>query len=206
METIYACSILSIGLIAKPLLYTKLGMVSLVDQGKNITPLRVAGILKISQEVLQKYPQVVHILEQYGYKKRKSRSAREEELLRLIKGAIHACKDSEQPIIQQSLSKLVGLSCYALRCYTQVRALMTQAATDDRQQRRERRLEAREEELTQLVVEALELLRDQNRPVTQRAIEKLVHHSNVCSRYPKVRVLIESAMQVQHNSKELNLG
>lgn len=83
---------------------------------------------------------------------------------------------------------------------------MTQAATDDRQQRRERRLEAREEELTQLVVEALELLRDQNRPVTQRAIEKLVHHSNVCSRYPKVRVLIESAMQVQHNSKELNLG
>jgi len=83
-----------------------------------------------------------------------------------------------------------------------VRALMTQAASEDKQERQERCFQAREEELTQQVVAALQQLRDQNRRITKRALEKLVHVSNICLYYPKVRILIEKAIQAQHTANE----
>ena len=83
---------------------------------------------------------------------------------------------------------------------------MTQAANEDKQERQERRFQAREEELTQQVVAALQQLRDQNRRITKRAIEKVVHVSNICLYHPKVRVLIESAMQVQRTTNASALG
>jgi NADH:ubiquinone oxidoreductase subunit E len=79
---------------------------------------------------------------------------------------------------------------------------MDQAVNEDKQQRQEHRFQVREEELTQQVVAALQQLQDQNRHITKRAVEKLVHLSNICSRYPKVRVLIESAIQVQRTPNE----
>ena len=79
---------------------------------------------------------------------------------------------------------------------------MTRAANEDKQQRQERRFQTREEELTQQVVVALQQLRYQNRRITKHAVGKLVHVSDICSRYPKVRILIESAMQVQDTTNE----
>ena len=95
---------------------------------------------------------------------------------------------------------MVGVDNATLLRYPQVRALMTQTANEDKQERQERCFQAREEELTQQVVAALEQLRDQNRRITKRAIGKLVHVSNICSYYPKVRILIESAIQAQHTT------
>ena len=180
----------------------KEAIIDLTDRGERITPRKVARKVKISQEVLMQYPQVVLLLEQGGYKKRKPRSEREEELLGLVREAIHACKVNGQPITKVRLSGMVGVERAPLLRYPQVRALMTQAVKEDKQQRQERRFQAREEELTQQVVAALQQLRDQNRPITKRAIEKAVHVSNICSSYPKVRVLIESAIQVQHTTTE----
>lgn len=59
----------------------KEAIIDLTDRGEHITPSKVARKVKISREVLMQYPQVIFLLEQGGYKKRKPRSAREEELL-----------------------------------------------------------------------------------------------------------------------------
>ncbi len=180
----------------------KEAIIDLTDRGEHITPRKVARKVKISQEVLMQYPQVVLLLEQGGYKKRKPRSEREEELLDLVREAIHACKVSGQPITKVRLSGMVGVERAPLLRYPQVRVLMAQAVNEDKQQRQERRFQVREEELTQQVVAALQQLRDQNRRITKRAIEKAVHVSNICSYFPKVRVLIESAMQAQYTTTE----
>jgi hypothetical protein len=172
----------------------------LTDRGEHIAPEKVGRKVNLSRQVLMQYSQVVLLLEQGGYKKRKPRSEREEELLDLVREAIHACKVSGQPITKMRLSGMVGLACAPLLRYPQVRVLMTQAVNEDKQQRQERRFQVLEEELTQQVVAVLHQLRDQNRRITKRAIEKAVNVSNICSRYPKVRVLIESAMQIQHTT------
>ena len=127
------------------------------------------------------YPLVVILLEQSGYKKRKPRLEREAELLNLLREAIHVCKNHGQPITQEKLSNMVGVGGAALRRYPQVGELMTQAASQDKQERHERRFQLRQEELSQQVVVALQQLRDQNRRITRKAVGKLVHVSNICS-------------------------
>jgi transcriptional regulator with XRE-family HTH domain len=180
----------------------KEAIIDLTDRAEQVNPRKVARMVKISQEVLMQNPQVVLLLEEAGYKKRKPRSEREEELLDLVREAIHVCKVSGQPITKVKLSSMVGVHRAALHRYPQVEALMTRAANEDKQQRQERRFQTREEELTQQVVVALQQLRDQNRRITKHAVGKLVHVSDICSRYPKVRILIESAMQVQDTTNE----
>jgi hypothetical protein len=83
---------------------------------------------------------------------------------------------------------------------------MTQAVDEDRQQRQERRFQAREEELTGQVLNALQQLRDQNRPISKKAIEKIVHVSNICLYYPRVKALIESAIQAQRTANETSVA
>ena len=176
------------------------------DHAERITVYSVARKVKISPEVLMQYPQVVVLLEQHGYHKRKRRSEREEELLNLVKNAIHACKTSGQPITKVRLSGMVGVDRAGLLRYAEVRALMTQAADEDRQDRQERRFRAREEELTGQVINALQQLRDQNRQISKRAIEKIVHVSNICMHYPRVKALIESAIQAQRTANETSVA
>jgi transcriptional regulator with XRE-family HTH domain len=86
----------------------KEAIIDLSDRRERIRPDKVARKVKISTEVLMQYPQVVVLLEQHGYQKRKRRSEREEELLNLVKNAIHACKISGQPITKVRLSGMVG--------------------------------------------------------------------------------------------------
>lgn len=180
----------------------KEAILDLTDRGERITPRKVARKVSISQEALMQYPQVVLLLEQGGYKKRKPRSEREEELLGLVREAIHTCKVNGQPITRMRLSGMVGVERAPLLHYPRVKALVTQAVNEDKQQRQELRSQAREEELTRQVVATLQQLRDQKRRITKRAIEKAVHVSNICSHSPQIRVLIESAMQAQHTTTE----
>lgn len=114
-------------------------IIDLTDRGEHITPSKVARKVKISRNVLVQYPLVVLLLEQRGYKKRKPRSAREEELLDLVREAIHACKVSGRPITKARLSSMVAVDRAALLRYPKVRTLMTQAANEDKQLRQERR-------------------------------------------------------------------
>lgn len=93
---------------------------------------------------------------------------------------------------------MVGVNRATLFHYPAVRALMTQAANEDQQQRRELRYQKREEELALQVVNAIQQLRDSGRPVSVQAVGKIVHVSSVgLHYYPKVRALLESAMAAQ---------
>jgi hypothetical protein len=184
----------------------KVALIDLSDHGEHITMKKVARKVNITDVVLMQYPQVVMLLEQYGYQKPKPRSEREEELLDLMREAIYVCQNNGLPMTKEKLSNMVGVDRATLLRYSQVRTFMTQAICEDKQERKERRFQVRQEYLTQQVVVALQQLRDQNRNVTKRAVEKLVHFSNICSRYPKVRVLIERAMQAQHTTIESTLG
>jgi len=184
----------------------KVALMDLSDHGEHITPGKIAQKVKISQEVLLQYPQVVMLLGQYGYQKRKPRSERVEELLNLVKDAITTCKVSGQPITKRRLSGMVGVARATLFRYPEVRDLMTQAANEDKQHRQEHHFQTREEELTQQAIAALQQLRDNNRRISKRAIEKVVHVANICSYYPQVKALIESAIQAQHTTKEIAAG
>ena len=137
----------------------KEAIIDLSDHGERITKERVARKVKIHPTVLVQYPQVVVLLEQHGYQKRKPRSERVEELLNFVKDAINVCKASGQPITQKRLSDMVGVHPAALFRYAEVRTLMTQVATEDKQQRQERRFQAREQELSQQVIAALQQFR-----------------------------------------------
>lgn len=145
---------------------------------------------------------MVLLLEQHGYHKRKPRSERAEELLHLVKDAINGCKASGEPITKERVSGMVGVDRAALLRYPEVKALMSQVVTEDRQQRQDHRFQVREEELTQQVIATLKQFQDTNRRISQHAIGKAVHVSNICIRYPKVKALIESAIQAQHNPNE----
>ena len=63
----------------------KEAIIDLSDRKEHITPDKVARKMKISTEVLTHSPQVVVLLEQCGYKKRKPRAERVEELLDLVR-------------------------------------------------------------------------------------------------------------------------
>ncbi len=182
----------------------KEAVIDLTDRGEPITLNRVARQTHHTRRVLMQYPQVVLFLEQSGYKKRKPRSDREEELLNLVKEAILVCKNNGQPITQKKLSDMVGLGTHTLLSYAQVKALIAQTVGEDKKERQERYFQERQDEMTQRVVVALQHLRDQNRKITKRAIDKLVHYSRVCSRYPKVRVLVEDAIRAQRTTNESN--
>ncbi len=184
-------------------LQVKEAISDLSDLAERITVKTVARRVKISPEVLMQYPQVVVLLEQHGYQKRKRRSEREEKLLNLVKEAIHACKINEQPITKVRLSSMVDVDRATLFGYAEVKALMTQAADEDRQQRQEHRFRAREEELTGQVLNALQQLRNQNRQITKKAIENIVHVSNICPCYPTVKALIEDAIQAQRSASDM---
>jgi hypothetical protein len=119
----------------------------LADRGEHLTLRNVERIVKISQEVLKQYPQVVLLLEQNGYKKRKPRLERELELLDLVREAIHVCKNRGQPLTKMRLSDMVGLDTATLNRYPQVRELMTQSVNKDKQERQELRFQGRQEEL-----------------------------------------------------------
>lgn len=179
----------------------KVALIELSDHGEHITMKKVARKVNISDVVLMQYPQVVMLLEQYGYRKPKPRSERVEELLNLVKDAITTCKVSGQPIRNVRLAGMVGVDPATLRRYPEVRTLITQAVAEDKQLQ-ERRFRAQEEEMTQQVIAALQLLRDNNMRISKRAIEDVVHATHICERYPKVKALIESAIQTQHTPNE----
>jgi hypothetical protein len=58
--------------------------------------------------------------------------------------------------------------------------------------------------MIQRVIVALQHLRERNRKITKRAIDKLVQYSCVCKRYPMVRTLVEGAIQAQRTPNESN--
>jgi len=97
---------------------------------------------------------------------------------------------------------MVGVHYASLHPYAEVRTLMTQAANEDKPQLQHRRFHAREEELTQQVTATLQQLRETNRRITKRAIEKVMHVSDIWAYYPKVKALIESAIQAQRSTNE----
>ena len=179
----------------------KVALIELSDHGEHITMKKVVRKVNITDVVLIQYPQVVMLLEQYGYQKPKPRSERVEELLNLVKDAITTCKVSGQPIRKVRLAGMVGVDCATLRRYPEVWTLISQAVSEDKQIQ-ERRFRAREEEMTQQVIAALQLLRDNNMRISKKAIEDVVHATHICERYPKVKALIESAIQTQHTPNE----
>jgi transcriptional regulator with XRE-family HTH domain len=180
----------------------KEALIDLAEREEHMTLRKVARMVKISREVLMQYPQVVLLLEEGGYKKRKPRLEREEELLGLVREAIHACKASGQPITKVKLSNMVGVDSATLHNYLQVRALMTKAANEDQQQRREMFYQEREEELIRKVVNAIQQLQDAGKRISVRAVGEIVHLSHAgLHYYPKVGIILESAITAQRTPR-----
>jgi len=170
----------------------------LVSLGEPITRRTLARKVKISPAVLMQFHRVVVLLEQQKRQKRQQGSTREEELFSRVQEAIQSCRASGQPITKEGLSSMVGVNRATLFHYPAVRALMTQSANEDQQQRGEQRYQKQEEELALHVVNAIQQLRDSGKRVSVRAVGNIVHVSYVgLHYYPKVKALLESAIAAQ---------
>jgi ParB-like chromosome segregation protein Spo0J len=176
----------------------KICLNELIDRGEHIIPHKVARMVKISKDVLMQYPQVVLLLTEAGYKKQKPRLEQEEELLDLVREAINACKDSGLPITKEKLSSMVGVNSASVHNYPQVRALMTQAANEDKQQRRKMAYREREEQLVRQVVNAIQQLQEAGKRVSIVAVGEIVHlsHAGLCY-YPNVRVILNDTIRAK---------
>lgn len=169
----------------------------LVDCGEAVTQKAVVSRVKRSEEVLKRYPRVMALLEQHRRENRAQGSARAEELLSCVQEATQTCRVSGQPITKEGLSRMVGIHRATLFHYPAVRALMTQAASEDKQQRKEKRFQQNEEELAQQVIDAIHRLQREGKRITYRAVGEKVHLSTFgLSYYPKVKALLENAMTV----------
>ena len=173
--------------------------------GKPFTRSELCEMVGKSSSGLRSYPRVNALLKQKATRhhifQRRREQPDEEDLMQRVKEAIIDLTDRGEHITPEKVARKVNLSRHVLMQYPLVVLFLEESGYQKRKPRSER-----EEELTQQVVVALQQLRDQNRKITKRAVEKLVQYSKICSRYPKVRVLIEGAIQAQHTTNESNPG
>lgn len=129
---------------------------------------------------------------------------REDELLKLVKEAVHQLETSGLPVTKEAVGKIVRLSRDGFRCYSRILAFWEEVI-DQRAQALEEQARLREEELLQQVRAAIKSLESCGKPVTLRAIQAMVGMSIVALKaYPQIDQLLTAVVQAgQHARKQV---
>ncbi|GIK40479.1 MAG: hypothetical protein BroJett011_43120 [Chloroflexota bacterium] len=174
----------------------------------------------LKPECLRRYPRVKAILAQVVADRKQVQQQqalkREQLLLRQVQTAISRLQTEGQPVSQRTVSQLVGVTKGTLRNYPQVKALVAAAATDfylARQRQLQARLNTppavpsmppptafqREAELVEIVQAAINCLKAEGGPVTQKMIGQRVGlHPSSLQRYPRIRLILEQVTLERH--------
>jgi hypothetical protein len=96
---------------------------------------------------------------------------------------------------------MVGVHRICLARYPSVKELMTRAAVEDRQQRKELRFQRREEELIEQVLNAIQQLQNEGKRVTIKDVGRKIHVSaSILYDYPHVKTILERARIAQRTA------
>ena len=113
-------------------------------------------------------------------------------MLARVQGVVQELLDRELPITRIAITERLNVSAALLNYYQSVDSYLKEVIEKDRQPRLKSQFQAREEELKNLVLKAIEQLHRDGRSVTVSAIARIIHlSSKSLMRYPRVKAILD---------------
>lgn len=180
-------------------------MKELKAQGEPISQKDISTRAGLPPYVFQDFPDLrAQVAVERQHSKQEQEDQRAQTLLTKVEQAIADLSARGVPLTQAAIGRQVSCSVENLRSYPQVHARL-QELVQDRQAEARRRKEERDSALAKEVQVAIEQLQSQGKPVTHKAIGRVI---GMCPRsmgkYPRVRELLEQVsveMWGRHGSK-----
>jgi hypothetical protein len=171
-----------------------------------VTQVAVARVVGISVRSLQWYPRIGTILKQVArdnYRPpRKVNQVREQALLVRVQEAVRQLEGRNCLIVQKEIAELAGTPLSTLRTYPAVRLFLTEVAQRQRAFRAVK-TQRREEEFLAKMQQAVPILKESGRPLTQRMLAAAVALSPAGLRgYPRVNALVDQLTRNQRRGAE----
>lgn len=181
----------------------------LEQQGQPVTQQTVVQLVEGSLAIFNHYPQVRAWWDAYKAQRKRQREA---ELVNSVQQAIDQLRQQGQKVSRSAVCKMIGLSYEALRLYHPAAWAIVDAQSDyacssssPKQQvsQQPRTLYQREDELLNEVEQAIQSLRQQDKPVSHRAVAKVVGMSGrALWYYPRVRALLKASRPQSRGQNE----
>ncbi len=157
--------------------------------GLTVTQKAVSKKLQVPLVDLRRYSSVKSLFQQAAERREQKR---EEDFMARVKGVVQELLDLGLPITRIAISERMNLSISMLYHYRAVDSCVKEVIEKDRQQRLESQFQAREEELENLVLKAIEQLHQVGQIVTVRAIARIVHLTpKSLKRYPRIKAILD---------------
>jgi transcriptional regulator with XRE-family HTH domain len=175
-------------------------MAQLQAQNRPVSKLGVARLLGCSTGAFKHYPQIKALFTQDGKGAPQPSQLPETVSIEKVQEAISHLQAQDRPVTQAAVCQLAGLRRVALKRYPQL-AWAVQACRQDKEKRVQRRKQAVEEQ----VLQAIERLKSQGDPVSQKDICNLTGLSlHVFQDYPDLRapVALERRRSVQKQREQ----
>ncbi len=146
-------------------------------------------MLQVPLVDLRRYSSVKSLFQQAA-EKREQKNA--EDFMAQVQGVVQELLDRELPIMRIAISERMNVSAAMLNYYRSVNSYVKEVIEKDRHQRLKSQFRAREEELENLVLKAIEQLHQVGQSVTVSAIARIVHLTpNALKRYPRVKAILD---------------
>ena len=165
------------------------------DNGQSFTHQDIADHLGLAAPHLYRHPQVTQLLQQMTATKHEQE---QESMLEKVRAALaHLARDG-QPVTRQAVTALTGISYRRLSKYPHVDTLVAHHLEADKHRQKEERMNE--------VRQAIRYLKDNELPVTQKAICQLAGiGKTVPNRCPELIQVIRSALAEEKPCRERRL-
>ena len=172
----------------------------LEQSGLTVTQMTVSKMLQVPLVDLRKYSSVKSQFKQAAEKREQKKT---EDVLARVQGVVQELFDRELPITRIAISERMNVSAALLNYYQSVDSYVKEVIEKDRRPRIKSQFQAREEELENLVLKAIEQLHQDGQSVTVRAIARIVHlSSRSLMRYPRVKAILDPIANKLHRKRD----
>ena len=172
----------------------------LEQSGLTVTQMTVSKMLQVPLVDLRKYSSVKSQFKQAAEKREQKKT---EDVLARVQGVVQELFDRELPITRIAISERMNVSAALLNYYQSVDSYVKEVIEKDRRPRIKSQFQAREEELENLVLKAIEQLHQDGQRVTVRAIARIVHlSSRSLMRYPRVKAILDPIANKLHRKRD----
>jgi hypothetical protein len=165
------------------------------NSGQMLTRKAIGEIVGLTPNGLHNYESVGLLLAEVGEELHKNnvphKHQREKDLIEQMRRAINYLRETKQPVTLRALGKIIGCTDGGLMYYSGLRKLYRQVMEENRQASI-LMAQQRGEALLLQVKEAIEQLKNLNRPVTQRNVANSVGMTTGgLRRYPHIKVILQ---------------
>jgi hypothetical protein len=161
-----------------------------------VTQIAIGAIVSKHPATLKRYPKVNALFKQINNKNRQARSAqseqREDQLVVKVESAIRQLEDSNLPITQAAISKIVGMPKTAMYYYPDVISLLKKTVKEKKHEQAIEKAQLREKALIERVLMAEAQLRSLGKSVSKTAISRIIHVSqSTFNNYPSAKTILQ---------------